>query len=194
MTLPLKYIFDKMNSICEMPERFQLLLIHSIVRLELPENHIVHERGQVCDHLYYIEKGILSCHELIEDKEYCGWLMFPGDIATAVESFKDRTPSKDVIRTVTPCILHLLSWKHTTDFTREESSFGAIRQDLTDYYHLQAREMDTHRKRPPEDFYLYLKDLWGEHFDLLPRKLLAAFMGISEPLLYKIIRNHRGKR
>jgi len=193
MTLPLKHIFDKMNGICAMPERFQLQLMHSIVRLELPGNYVLHDRGQVCDHLYYIEKGILSCHELIEGKEYCSWLMFPGDIATAVESFKLRTPSKDIIRTVIPCTLHLLSWKDTTDFSRQEPSFGAIRQDLTDYYHWQARELDTQRKRPPEEFFQHLKKLFGEHFHLLPRKLLAAYMGISEPALYKLLKNDRQK-
>jgi hypothetical protein len=191
MTLPLKHIFDKMNSICAMPEKFQLQLMHSIVRIELPKNHILLERGQVCDHLYYIEQGILSCHELIDEKEYCSWLMFPGDIATAVESFKQRTPSRDKIRTETKCVLHLLSWKDTTDFTRDEPSFSAIRQDLTDYYHWQAREMDTQRKRPPEDFYEHLRELHGGLLDLLSRKLLASFMGISEPSLYKIISNSR---
>lgn len=177
-----------------MPDKFQLQLMHSIVRLELPKNQVLHERGQVCDHLYYIEQGILSCHELIDEKEYCSWLMFPGDIATAVESFRSRTPSRDTIRTVTRCVLHLLSWKHTIDFTREEPSFGAIRQDLTDYYHWQAREMDTQRKRPPEDFYKHLKELHGELLDHLPRKLLASFMGISEQSLYNIIKESRRKK
>lgn len=183
-----------MNRICEMPERFQLQMMHSIERLELPKNQVLLQRGQICDYLYYIEQGILSCHELIDKKEYCSWLMFPGDIATAVESFRNRTPSNDLIYTPSGCVLHLLSWKNTIDFTREEPSFSAIRQDFTDYYHWQAREMDTQRKRPPEDFYRHLRALHGDLLDLLPRKLLASFMGISEQSLYNIIKNGRNKR
>ena len=180
-----------MNDICPMPGKFQLLLHQSIVRLEVPKNKVLLRPGQLCDHYYYIEKGILSCHEQEDDKEYCNWLMFPGNIATAVESFNKRVPSRETIRAATGCILHLLSWKHVQEFTDKQRAFARIRQVITDDYHLQAREMDNRRKRPPEEFYEYLKELYGENFPLIPRKLLAAHMGISEATLYEIIKNSK---
>jgi CRP-like cAMP-binding protein len=191
MTLPLKHIFDKMNGIYPMPEKFQLLLFQSIIRLEVPKNQVLLEPGQICDYYYYIEKGILSCHQQHEGKEYCAWLMFPGDIATAVDSFNNRVPSKETIRTVTDCILHLLPYKHVTDFTDEHLAFAKIRQVLTDYYHWQGREIGLQRQHPPEEFYEYLKKELAEHFDLIPRKLLASYMSISEATLYTIIKNSK---
>jgi Cyclic nucleotide-binding domain len=193
MTLPLKHIIDEMNRISFMPEKFQLQLMHSIVRMELPKDQLLLERGQQCDYLYYIEKGILSCHEWDDDneKEYYTWLMFPGDIATSVESFNSRVPSVDTIRTVTHCTLHALSWKHVEQYTIASREFGYIRQRLTDKYHFQGRNIDAQRKRPPEQFYEFLKNLWPEHFDSIPNKVMASFMGISEALFYKIEKNNK---
>lgn len=194
MTLPLKHIFDKMNGISLMPEKLENLLLKHIEHVALPKNHTLLHFGQICNHYYYIEKGILSCHQLEENKEYCTWLMFPGDIATAVDSFNNRVASTETIRTATDCILHLLSWKHVEEFTDEYRAFAKIRQVLTDYYHWQGREMDVRRKRPHEIFYEYLKDVYGKKFNLIPRKLLAAHMGISETLLYEIIKNSKPKK
>jgi CRP-like cAMP-binding protein len=191
MSFPLKHIFDKMNGICRMPEKFHLLLIESIVRLEVPRNHVLLKIGQVCDYYYYIEKGILSSHRLDKEKEYCAWVMFPGDIATAVDSFNNRVPSNETVRAATDCVLHLLSWKNVIDFTDKHRAFAKIRQSLTDYYHLQARDLDVQRQHPPEEFYAYLKEKHAEHFNLIPRKLLASYMGISEASLYNIIKNSK---
>jgi hypothetical protein len=183
-----------MNGISLMPDKLQLQLLQRIERIELPKNHIVLQPGQICDHYYYIEKGFLSCHQLIDEKDYCSWLMFPGDIATSVESFNNRVPSKDTIRTANSCILHLLSWKHAEDFSLEYPAFGIIRQRLTNDYYLLANNMILQKKRPPEKFYEYLKEVYGKNFQLIPRKLLAAHMGISETLLYDIIKKSKPKK
>ena len=194
MTLPLKHIIDKMNSICQMSPDLQLQLMNSIVRIEVPKDQILIEPGQICDHYYYIETGVLSCHQRVDDIDYCKWLMFPGDIATAVESFNLRVPAEETIRSVTSCILHLLSWKHAEDFRHTHRAFADIRDYLSNVYALQAWDLIAAGKRPPEKFYEYLKELYGEQLFRLPRKALAGLLGISEALLYTIIKNDRSKK
>ena len=191
MTLPLKHIIGKMNDICQMCGDLELLLLKSIVRTEIPKNHVLLEPGQLCDFYYYIEKGILSCHEWKDDKEYIPWLMFPGDIATSVESFNYRVPSQETIRSQTNCTLHLLSWKHADDFRHKYRAFADIRDYLSNQYALLAWNMGAECKRPPEKFYEFLKEMHGEQIDQLSRKLLATYMGISEASLYNIIKNYR---
>jgi hypothetical protein len=191
MALPLTHIFEKMNGIARMPAKLQLLLLQGIEHIELPKNQVLLKPGQICDHYYYIEDGILSCHPQDGDKAYCSWLMFPGDIATAVESFNNQVPSKETIRTVTPCKLHLLAWKHVQNFTDKHRAFAKIRQVLSDSYALLAWEIGVQRQHHPEEFYQYLKKLYAEHFHLIPRDLLAAYMGISPAKLYEIIKNSK---
>ena len=192
MTLPLKHIFDKMNGICQMPQQLELLLLKSIVRQEIPKNHVLLEPGQICDYYYYVEKGILSCKRWIKEKEYYMWLMFAGDIATSVDSFNCRVLSEETIRSVTSCTLYLLHWDHAENFRKRYQAFADIRNYLSYEYASHAWNMGV--KRPPEELYDYLKELHGEQLLVLPRDMLAAYMGISKPLLYNIIKNDRLKK
>jgi CRP-like cAMP-binding protein len=191
MALSLNYIFDKFNSICPVPDKLQLQMRQCIIRIEVPKNHILLQPGQICDHYYYIEKGILSCHPLIDGKEYTGWLMFEGDIATSVPSFNNRVPSEETIRAATDCTLHLLSWQHANDFAIEYEAFRVIRYCLTFYYYQLNTQIIVQKNRPPEKFYEYLKEAYVNNFDSISRKLLAAHMGISEALLYEIIKKSK---
>jgi CRP-like cAMP-binding protein len=174
-----------MNDLCTMPAELESLLFKITERMEVPRNHVLIKPGQVCDHLYYIEKGILSCHEKEKGKKIYTWLMQQGDIATSVESFNFRLPSRDTIESITDCILHTLSWKGVKSLTKSYPEFGDIRQQLTDKYHLQAREVDAQRRREPEQFYQYLKSIYGANLDLIPDKILASYMGISVATLYR---------
>jgi CRP-like cAMP-binding protein len=185
MTLPLKHIIKVMNDIHPMPQGLQLKLYDVTERLEVPKHQVLLQPGQMCNYLYYIEKGVVSCYETEEGKKIYTWLMQEGDIATSVESFNLRVPAKDTIETLTDCIMHTLSWQWLTDLTRSHWQFGAIRQHLTDLYHLQSRTVDAKSKRDPEQFYQYLKSLYRKNLDLIPDKILASYMGISLPTLYR---------
>ena len=185
MTLPLKHIIQVMNDLCPMPAVLESLLFKITERMEVPRNHVLIKPGQVCDHLYYIEKGILSCYEKEKGKKIYTWLMQQGDIATSVGSFNFRVPSKDTIVSITDCILHILPWKPLKELSRAYPEFGDIRQQLTDKYHLQSRDVDAQRRREPEQFYQYLKSIYGANLDLIPDKVLASYMGISVATLYR---------
>ena len=167
-TLPLKHIIQVMNAIQSMPLGLRLLLHETPERIELAKNRTLLRPGEMCDNLYYIEKGILGSYEKDGHKRVYTWLMLPGDIATSVESFNMRVPAKEFVETITDCTLHALSWEKLQQFTETYREFGTIRQHLTDRYHLQARNMDAQRKRTPEHFYDYLKKEYGDYLKLNP--------------------------
>jgi len=188
MTLPLKHIIGEMNKISAMPAIFQLELMNCIERIEISKNEVLLERGQLCDYYYYIEKGILSCHEWDDagSKEYCTWLMFEGNIATSILSFNNRVLSMDAIRPIEDSVLHLLRWEHVDRFTRESRAFALIRQELTNRYYLHMSNISAQRLRPPELFYQYLENLYGDNFYRIPGKIMASHIGISESSFYEI--------
>ena len=177
-----------------MPDKLQLQLFQCIIRIEVPKNHILLRPGEICNYYYYIEKGILSCHQPLDNKEYSGWLMFAGDIATSIDSYNNQVPSKETIRAVTDCVLYLLSWQHANDFAREYEAFRIIQLWFTNYYYRRSDENNVQKNRPPEKYFEYLKESYGENFDDIPRSLLAAHMGISEASLYDIIKKSKPDR
>lgn len=184
-------IIDLLESVHPMSGSLKLLVREKAQRIAVPRGTILLSPGKVCDHLYYIEKGMLACYDEEGDKRYYTWLMVEKDIATSVESFNDQVPSAESIVAIEDCILWTLSWQHLEELSGRSKIFSRIRQRLTDKYHIQSRTLDAKRKRPPEQFYDYLSLKYPEIVRRVPNHILASYMGIVESTLYKIKRERR---
>jgi CRP-like cAMP-binding protein len=190
MTLPLASIIDIMNGIHRMPKGFRLELFQTAQRREVRAKEILLKPDEICDHIFYIEKGILGCFRKDGKKSNYLWLMFAGDFATSVDSFNERVPSKETIVAVEDCIVWTITHQNNEDFTKKCRAYGVVRQKLTDKYHIQAREIDAQRHRSREQFYDFLVKTYPDIIRV-PNKILASFMGITEPTLYKLLKNRR---
>ena len=183
MALPLSAQVERMNSIHPMSDKLKLALFKLAKCRKVHAKEVLLKPGEICSHLYFIEEGILSCFEIEGKKKYCTWLMFEGDIATAVDSFNNRVPSTEKIVAVTDCIIWTITWQENEDLTAEFPEYGFIRQKLTDHYHIQSRQIDAQRRRKPEKFYAFLLKTFPDII-CVPKTTIASFMGITEQTLY----------
>jgi CRP-like cAMP-binding protein len=183
MALLLPTQIDRMNSIHPMSDALKLAIYKTAKRKKAQAKEVLLKPGEICNHLYFIEEGILSCFEIEDKKKYCTWLMFEGDIATSVDSFNNRVTSTEMIVAVTDCNLWTISWQDNEDLTAEFPEYGFIRQKLTDHYHIQSRQLDAQRRRKPEQFYAFLLRTFPD-IVRVPKITVASFMGITEQTLY----------
>jgi CRP/FNR family transcriptional regulator, anaerobic regulatory protein len=183
-----------LDGTCPMPTELKNLIYETAKRCEVRRKTKLLVPGEICEHLYYIEKGILGCFETEGKKRYCTWLMMEGDIATSVNSFNNQVPSTETIVALEDCIVWVLTKEQLEDICARFVEFRIIRQLLTDKYHLQSRTMDAQRKRKPEHFYVYLEKNYPEMVSRVPNNILASFMGITEPTLYDIKKRRRNSK
>jgi CRP-like cAMP-binding protein len=191
MALPLPSQIDIMDGIAPMPEDLKVALFRAAERLDTPKKHILLRPGEICDNLYFIQEGILSCYEESVEKRYYNWLMVEGDIATAVNSFNLRIPSAEYVETITPCVLYLLSWQQLEQFSHQYAEFSAIRLYYTEKYHIQIREIEAIRRRGAEQLYEHLMKTNPTMVAQVPNNVLASYIGVSESKLYKLKRERR---
>jgi CRP/FNR family transcriptional regulator, anaerobic regulatory protein len=186
MKRDLTYIIGKMKEICPMPVELELRIRQTAKQRHVSRNTVLLDPGETCDHLYYIEQGILCCHEIADKEKYCTWLMREGDIATSVDSFNNRQKSKERIEAVEDCILHTITYEDLEAICMDFPDFRVIRQKLTEKYYNQAMLLDAQRKREPEDFYRFLAehDHFSEFVLRVPITVLASFMGIHRSTYY----------
>jgi CRP-like cAMP-binding protein len=149
-----------------------------IRRLEPARNNTLLLPGDICRDLYLIEKGMLACFDVENDKRYCTWLMTAGDFVTAVDSFNNQVVSTETIVALTDCLLWAITRQDLDELTAAYPEFGVIRQMLTDKYHIQSRIMAN-----------YPAMVAGA-----PVTALASLMGITRTTLYEIIRQRRKKK
>jgi CRP/FNR family transcriptional regulator, anaerobic regulatory protein len=191
MALPLPSQIDLMNKIAPMPEGLKVSIFREAARLDLPKKYPLLKPGEICDNLYFIQEGILSCYELAADKRYYNWLMLEGDIATAVNSFNQREPSNEYIETLTACVLYLLSWQQVEKLCQEHAAFAAIRLYYTNKYHMQIRGIEAIRRRGARELYDHLEKTNPNMIAQVPNTVLASYIGVSESKLYQLKREKR---
>ena len=178
-----------------MPADLQLTLHNMGRRIDLSKWKTLHERGDVCTNLYFIEKGLLCCYdkETVIDKEYCVWAMEEGNIVTCVNSFDTGQASTERIIALEDCTLWAITKRNNEELTAAYHEYAAIRIKLTEKYHIQSRNMDAQRKRPPELFFDYLNMTYPDLVSRVPNRHLSSLMGIRESTLYQIKKNRREK-
>jgi CRP/FNR family transcriptional regulator, anaerobic regulatory protein len=71
--------------------------------LDLPKGSILLERGQICNHLYFIVEGVVMAVHYSNGKEVIPWFGFEGDIVNSHLSFTYRQPSLESIILLSDC-------------------------------------------------------------------------------------------
>jgi CRP-like cAMP-binding protein len=73
-------------------------LLENIVRSKLiRKGDFLAREGQVCRHLYYIEKGIVSHYFNKDGGKAMDWILWENEIVTSVESVFRQIPTKENI-------------------------------------------------------------------------------------------------
>jgi hypothetical protein len=196
----MKEVIAFLSTIAPLTDGLQLALYNTVTQVGFRRLGFVHRRPAPCTNLWFIEKGLLCCYDLDQDsgRQYCTWAMEEGNIVTCVNSFDTGLTSAESIQAVEDSVVWTIDRPQLERLTAGYPEFLHIRLRLTERYHVQSRTMDAWRKRPPEQFYDWLRTAYPSLVSRLPVKHMASLMGIRESTLYGIRRsiyeNGRNKR
>ncbi|HEY6900200.1 MAG TPA: Crp/Fnr family transcriptional regulator [Puia sp.] len=180
------------QAIVPLTDALELRLRKTVRRDEFRRGHRLVREGQVCDRLYFIERGILRLYVKHNNKELNNWFMLAGDIATSVTSFFDQSRSLEIMEVLKNCVLWSISRKELEDIYKEFPEFRTVALRIMEKYYSQ----DNRQK-----IYLMFKDA-GMHYKYLlmahprlvreiPHKHLASYMGITPQSLLTIRKNQK---
>jgi hypothetical protein len=186
----MKEVIAFLSAVSPLTDGLQVALHNTARKIEIRRLRFLHSRPDVCTNLYFIEKGLLCCYDQDKDsdRQYCTWAMEESNIVTCVNSFDTSLPSTESILAVEDSILWTIDRSQLETLTRSYPEFQHIRLRLTEHYHVQSRNMDAWRKRPPEQFFAWLEAAYPSLVTRLPNRHLASLMGIRESTLYGIKR------
>ena len=187
----MKEVIAFLSSVSPLSDGLQLALYNMVGSISIRRHGCLHSRPDICANLYFIEKGLLCCYDRDQDsgRDYCTWAMEEGNIVTCVNSFDTGLPSTESILAVEDSVLWTIGKAQLEILTATYPEFQHIRLRLTERYHVQSRNMDAWRKRPPEQFFARLEATCPSLITRLPNKHLASLMGIRESTLYAIKHN-----
>ncbi|MBS1556536.1 MAG: Crp/Fnr family transcriptional regulator [Bacteroidetes bacterium] len=145
------------------------------------------KRGQVCDKLYFVTKGILRLGYTSEKgEEVVLDFVFQDSFAVDYVSFLLQQPTEMDIIAVQDCQLLSFERKSIHKLYEENIKFQKMGRLISEFYFIRFAERIKENSLPPKERYDKLVATNGELLQKIPQYLIASYLGISAEWLSKL--------
>lgn len=165
-------------------------ILDTFSQIQLSKNEYFVSKGTICKYFCYIESGILQHALPVLEEEKTTYLALRNSCTAALNSFKNRIPSRKNIKAVTHCTLQVITIEEFEYLMQNNKAF------YTFYYNLienQIYKIDNHRidllTLSPEERYQKLLQNEPILLQKVPLHYLASFLGISLRHMSRIRKN-----
>lgn len=175
------------NSIIPLSDGLKERLI-SLLRVDtFPKKTLLLKEGQICNYIYFIEKGFVRSFILKDDQEITSWFMKENDVFISVNSFFSRQPGQEYIETIEESTLSYIHYDELQKMYRDFIEFNVVGRVLTEKYYVLCEErLQSMRKQKSEERYQFLLSYHPQILQRAPLKYVASYLGISIETLSRI--------
>ena len=146
------------------------------------------EEGEICDKLYYIEKGLVRIYRIEGDKEITTWFTKEGDFVTTVNSFHFGLPSKEYFEAIEDSVIYYINKKSYLYLVELSSNFAKFSMDelLTNLCEYQ-NQCEFLRTLSAQDRLKYIENKYPYLLTRVKQKYLCSFLNIEATYLSKLM-------
>jgi CRP-like cAMP-binding protein len=119
-------------------QEIELLLYRKLQRDLILTDDMLVKKGEVCDRVWYIEKGLFRCFRMHKGQEENVFFMSEGDVMHVPQSFYGETPSRHFLQAREESIVHSILKRQLNDIYVNHYRFERIGRLLTEKYYLLA--------------------------------------------------------
>ncbi len=192
-TFPLKLIFKMEQLLSNISTYYQISkaaeekLVDALERKIIAKNELLLTEGQVCRHLYFLEKGALRGYYNVDGKEITHWFGFENDFVTSFFSFTTGKPSVENIQLLEGSILWCISKNKLTNLFNEYHEIERLVRIAYEKYYIRLEErfVNAHFKTAKE-LYENLVQETPHIIEKVSLGYIASYLGISQETLSRI--------
>ena len=160
-------------------------------KIAFPRNEIVVESGKICNHIFFIRKGMLrSFYYDRKGKDITNWFANEDMIITAAQSFFKREPSFLRIEAIEDTVVKAISYDQLEEIFQEHHSLERFgRLIMTEIMMAVGKKAIYLQVKSAEERY---HELIKTHPDIFQRAKLghiAGYLGITQQSLSRIRAN-----
>ncbi len=161
-------------------------------KVEVKKNQILVKEGQVCQNLYFVEKGLGRSYYLKEDgKEVTQWFFGQGVFMSSADSFFNQSPSYYYLETLEDAILYSIAHQDMdlllAKYHNMEKFMRLLSIDMLSkiVLKLNAIQFQTARER-----YDYMITEFPDISNRVPLGHIASYLGMTQETLSRIRKNN----
>lgn len=187
-------LLQRLNQLVLINPQQQKDLSRSVKYEELPKGSFLLEQGQVANHIYFVQEGIIRSFCYLNDKEVTRWFGMEGHFCTAYFSFLYRKPSEDNITLTTDCKLFSISYEELQHLFHRDTTWVDLNRCLLERYYtaLLERVMSFQTQSASERYQSFLQE-YPDAEDQIALGHLASYLGMTQETLSRL-RARRKKR
>jgi len=166
--------------------------VSKILLQKKKKGELLLRQGDVCDKMYYFEKGLVKVFATQNDNEVATWFSKEGDFLTLVNSFNYGVPSHESIEVLEDISYYAIPKNYyfqLLDFSSQISLFTMFEM-LKNVCEYQTQTIML-RTMKSQDRYNYFVEHYADLIDRINQKDLASFIGLDETYLSKIINDSK---
>ena len=146
------------------------------------------EAGEICDKLFYIEKGLIRIYRMDDEKEVTTWFTKEGDFVTTVNSFHFGQPSKEYFEAIEDSVVYYInkkSYLYLVDLSTNFAKFS-IHELLFNLCEYQ-NQCEFLRTLSAHDRLTYIEKEYPFLLKRVKQKYLCSFLNIEATYLSKLL-------
>ena len=176
-----------LNSVYPLSNDLINYLMQNLESKMLKKKEMLLEKGRICKNIFFIEKGLIRCFYLLNEKEVSSWFMKEGDVIISVESFFKQVPSYESIQALEDCTVYYVSYEQLMHAYVTFVEFNFVGRILTEkYYTLCEQRLYSLRMHKAAERYNDLLQNDPEIIQRVPSKYIASYLGISLETLSRV--------
>ena len=153
------------------------------------------EEGQVCEHIYFIKKGVVRGFIKEGKKEITTWITGEGEMVSSILTFEEKGSSIENMQAIEDCEMLALTLIDLQNLYDQFPEFNIVSRKLLEQYYSDAeRRAFIARLTNAETKYKQFLTLYSHFANRIPLTYIASFLGITLETLSRVRRKLSTKK
>jgi CRP-like cAMP-binding protein len=176
-----------LSAIAPLPIEAKAALQRVIQTRQLQKGDVLLRQGQVCNRIYFVERGLLRLYYYVNGKEVTEYFATEGRLMGGVDSFFSRMPSRKEIEALEPCVLHSIAFNDLEMLYRQFHALEKAGRLLATAAFLSMQErLFSLQFHPAKQRYETLLAAAPDIVQRVPLGLIASYLGVTQVTLSRI--------
>ncbi|MEP1487492.1 MAG: Crp/Fnr family transcriptional regulator [Algibacter sp.] len=177
-----------LNSIYPLSREANKFLSRVLVCKQYKKGEFIVHRGEVCDRLHLIRKGLVRGYFDIDDKEVTTWVSVDNEMVTSISGYFKKEPAHENIQCLEDTYTESISCDDMEYALDKYSEVNQLfRKLLQEYYAFSEHRSFMARIPKAKDRYDYFLKIYNsEIIKRLPKKYLASLVNMRPETLSRL--------
>jgi CRP-like cAMP-binding protein len=166
---------------------FQEDFFQNAFEIEVTKNTIILKEGDLCQHVFFIQQGLLRAFSRRAKKEIITWIIQEDNFATSISGLYGISPSRESIQAIEPTVLTGVTFDTLQRWYIDFPETNILLRKIFEIYYQGAEERAfLSRIGNAMDKYKYFADQWPGLMNRVPLAHIASFLGIRLETLSRV--------